>query len=320
MIKIKILIGNEYYIEDFLIKISLSEALDGVAYKASLELLDIDELSNLNLKKGDKIQIIDKEYNSNKDKTIFNGVIWEISKSKKNKKINLQCRERTVYIEESEDEYQFSSNTARQRIEKYCKDWGIPYEQIPDTKVKLEKVIHKNIKILDMMKKDLKETAQKGGKLYKLRMANKLSLFELGTNKDVYILDSILEDSNSTSSLSGAVTSVKVLGKSKDDKTKTPVIGVYKKNTEKYGTLQKVKQDEKIKNTKEAKKAAEAMFNTGEESTNVDCATDINTIRAGDKVNLFRKDYFVIDITHDFDSMKLNLGELDYIRRKFYSE
>ncbi|SJX16465.1 XkdQ-like protein [Clostridioides difficile] len=64
------------------------------------------------------------------------------------------------------------------------------------------------------------------------------------------------------------------------------------------------------------------MFNSGEETISVDCAVDINRIRAGDKVSLKSKEYYVIDVTHTLDSrpkMKLNIGSLEYIRRKFYN-
>lgn len=85
-------------------------------------------------------------------------------------------------------------------------------------------------------------------------MDNKLKLFKLGTNANVYKLDSILEDANFTSSFNDAVTSVKVLGKSKDENTKAPVVGTYKKDADKFGTLQKIKQDEKIKMLKKLRK------------------------------------------------------------------
>ncbi|WP_077723597.1 XkdQ/YqbQ family protein, partial [Clostridioides difficile] len=273
----KIILNGKYDIANFNEGITLSEAIDGVAYKMDVSLIEPKQLQDIWIKKGDKIVLIDIAYES--------------------KKLTLSCRERTVYMEESEEQYSFKENTATQRIEYYCKQWNIPYYNLANTGKKLAKVIHKT-NILDMIKKDLKETASKGGDLFRVRMDNKLKLFKLGTNANVYKLDSILEDANFTSSFNDAVTSVKVLGKSKDENTKAPIIGTYKKDSDKYGTLQKIKQDEKIKNAKEAKKAAEAMFNSGEETISVDCVVDINRIRAGDKVSLKGKEYYVIDVTH----------------------
>ncbi|HBG7675689.1 TPA: XkdQ [Clostridioides difficile] len=317
----KIILNGKYDIANFNEGITLSEAIDGVAYKMDVSLVEPKQLKDINIKKGDKIVLIDIAYESKKEEIIFDGVIWETRRNEKSKKLTLACRERTVYMEESEEQYSFKENTATQRIEYYCKQWNIPYYNLANTSVKLAKVIHKT-NILDMIKKDLKETASKGGDLFRVRMDNKLKLFKLGTNANVYKLDSILEDANFTSSFNDAVTSVKVLGKSKDENTKAPIIGIYKKDADRFGTLQKIKQDEKIKNTKEAKKAAEAMFNSGEETISVDCAVDINRIRTGDKVSLKSKEYYVIDVTHTLDStpkMKLNIGTLEYIRRKFYN-
>ncbi|HCQ6203830.1 TPA: XkdQ, partial [Clostridioides difficile] len=257
----KIILNGKYDIANFNEGITLSEAIDGVAYKMDVSLIEPKQLQDIGIKKGDKIVLIDIAYESKKEETIFDGVVWEARRSEKSKKLTLSCRERTVYMEESEEQYLFKENTATQRIEYYCKQWNIPYYNLANTGKKLAKVIHKT-NILDMIKKDLKETASKGGDLFRVRMDNKLKLFKLGTNANVYKLDSILEDANFTSSFNDAVTSVKVLGKSKDENTKAPIIGTYKKDADKFGTLQKIKQDEKIKNAKEAKKAAEAMFNS----------------------------------------------------------
>ncbi|HBE9354176.1 TPA: XkdQ, partial [Clostridioides difficile] len=243
----KIILNGKYDIANFNEGITLSEAIDGVAYKMDVSLIEPKQLQDIWIKKGDKIVLIDIAYESKKEEIIFDGVIWETRRSEKSKKLTLSCRERTVYMEESEEQYSFKENTATQRIEYYCKQWNIPYYNLANTGKKLAKVIHKT-NILDMIKKDLKETASKGGDLFRVRMDNKLKLFKLGTNANVYKLDSILEDANFTSSFNDAVTSVKVLGKSKDENTKAPIIGTYKKDSDKYGTLQKIKQDEKIKN------------------------------------------------------------------------
>lgn len=68
-------------------------------------------------------------------------------------------------------------------------------------------------------------------------------------------------------------------------------------------------------------KRANTLFNTGEETTHV-YGIDINSIRAGDRVSLNGNILYAIDVTHNLGStgrMDLNLSNLDYIRRKFYS-
>ena len=311
-----LILKDKYKIKKLNQGITLRESIDGIAYIADINILETKELKHIGISKGDNIKLIEGNVR------IFNGVIWELDKSKKSKIINLECHERTVYIEESEDEYLFGESTATSRIKQYCKDWGIPTETLIDTKIKLSKAIYRRSTIFSMIKKDLVETATKGGDLYKLRMENKLKLFKIGNNSVVYKLDNILEDINEKNSLKGIVTQVKVLGKNKNENSKSPIIGTYKKNTEKYGTIQKILQDDKVDNSKKAKNAAENLFNTGEDSLSVKCK-DILGIRAGDKVSLYSKDYYVIDVTHDLNGspkMSLNLcANLDVIRKRFYS-
>lgn len=310
-----IILKEKYKINNLNEGVELSEALDGIAYSANIDIVETKQLTNIGIAKGDKITIIDG------DTTVFNGVIWELSRNKKSKSISLSCKERTVYIEESEDEYLFGEGTATSRIIQYCKDWGIPIEPMIDTKIKLAKAVYRSSTIYSMIKKDLVETSTKGGDLYKLRMENKLKLFKLGTNNKVYKLDNILEDIDEKFSLSGIVTQVKVLGKNDNDDKKTAIIGTYKKNTEKYGTIQKILQDDKVDNTTKAKTASDVLFNTGEDSISVKCK-DIITLRAGDKVSLYGNELIVIDITHTLSNvpeMSLSLSTLDIIRTKFYS-
>lgn len=316
-----IIINNRYKIENFSEKISLDESIDNIAYTANAELVETSQLKNVGIAKGSPIEIYDINYETKKNTQVFKGIVWEIDRNKKSKRLRLSCKERTVYMEESEDEYLFPAGmTATQRIQKYCNDWGIPIENLIDTKVKLAKAVYRSDAILSMMLKDLKETAQKGGNLYKLRMLDKLNLVQLGSNKTIWKLETIAEEIDEKSSLEGMITQVKVLGKQEENK-KTPVTGVYKKDTDKYGTIQKLVQDEKIKNGAEAKKRADTLFNTGEDTVRVS-GVDINTIRAGDKISLDGVFLYVTDITHTLGSagkMDLTLCSLDHIRRKFYS-
>ena len=294
----KIIYDRKYYIENALMSLSLTDSIDNIAYKVTMDLVESDAIYDLQIKKAKTVQIIDKIYETEKEDTIFNGVVWARRKTYK------------------------KAGTADERIKKIAKDWGIPIGNIPNTNVKLDKKVEKG-NLLDLMRKALRETVKKGGKMYLLRMEDKLNMYELGKNKIVYQLEGICEEVDDTNSLEGAVTSVKVLGKSKDDKHATPVLGVFKKDTDKYGTLQKVKQDEKIKNKKDAEKAAKTMFNSGEDLKTFQCVVDINTIRAGDKVRFFDHEYYVIDIVHNIKpspTMTIKAGKLDYIRRKFFDE
>jgi hypothetical protein len=318
-----IILKNKYKIEQLNEGISLSESIDGIAYTATIKLVVTDELKKIGIVKGDSIEIIEDDFETKKPTSIFKGIVWEVSNKEKIKShMTLTCKEKTIYLEECEDEYLFPAGmTATQRAMQYCKDWGIPRSNyFAGTGIILSKAVYRSSSIIDMMLKDLKETAQKGGNLFKFRMANGLELGPLGRNETVWKLETIAEDIESKSSLDGAVTQVKVLGKEEENK-KTPVIGIYKKDTDKFGTIQKIVQDEKIKSAAEAKKRAENLFSTGEESVSVS-GIDINTIRAGDKVSLNGVFLYAIDVIHDLGKpgkMDLNLGALEYIRRRFYS-
>ena len=178
-----------------------------------------------------------------------------------------------------------------------------------------------------MMWNDLKETAQKGGKLYRYRMGTSLDLVELGTNEVVYKLDGIIDEPSRKNTLDGVVTQVKVLGenKSKEENPElSPVIGIYQEKTDWYGTIQKIVQDSKVSDYASGEEKAKALFSTGEDIWTFKCVKDIPDIRAGDRVLLYDKYYYVIEIVHnlgDKDSMTIKAMEfIEDVRRKFYAE
>lgn len=320
-----IIFKEKYKVENLIEKIILNESIDGTAYTATIDMVETEELKKLGVVKGSPIEIWDTDFQTKKQVLIFKGMAWEVNRNRKAKRVTLSCKERTIYLEQSEDEYLLpAGQTATQRAIQYCKDWSIPQGTLTGTAILLSKAFYKSNTIFDMMLKDLKETAQKGGKLFKFRMSSgKLDIVELGSNKTVWKLETLAEDIDEISSLDGMITQVKVLGKEVENK-KTPIIGVYKNNLNiyKYGAVQKLVQDDKIKNADEAKKKAVTLLNAGKETITV-TAIDINTIRAGDKVSLNGVILYVIDVTHNLGSvgrMSLNLGTLDYIRKEFYSD
>ncbi|WP_423201031.1 XkdQ/YqbQ family protein [Clostridium saccharobutylicum] len=258
--------------------------------------------------------------------------------------MSITGKERTVYIEESEDEYLWTEGqTAAERATIIANDWGIPIGYFEDTEIKLSKDKRKE-SLYSMMKKDLKETAQKDGKLYRFRMDVNLDLFELGSNIFIYELDNIMEELDEKDSLDGAVTQVKVLGKektndnnsssSKDDSDSnssssnnelvlSPIIGTFKKDTETYGTIQKIVQDDKVDDYSKAETKANSLFSNGEASKTINCCDDINTLHAGNTVNVYGEILCITEITHTLGSsnkMSLTVMKMEDVRRKFYSE
>lgn len=319
----ELIIRNKYKITLTVESAILKESIDGIAYTLDLSLINTSEFEGLGVAKGQNIELYDYAFNSKTKIKIFSGIVWDINKSKKTKKMSLTCKERTVYIEQSEDEVLcLNGQTATQRATLLCKEWNIPIGTFTNTKIGLTKDRRKE-SIYSMMWKDLKETAQKGGDLYKFRMETKLNLIKLGSNSTVYKLESILEDVQTKSTLSSAVTQIKTLGKNDKEDTKSPIIGVFKKDVDKYGAIQKIVQDDKIQNYANAQSKANTLFNNGEESINVNCVEDINTIRAGDLVSLYNIKYYVTDITHNLGykgSMNLTLMNWEGVKKKFYGE
>lgn len=312
-----VILRDNIKLDNLKMQITLSESIDSIAYTANIEIVVPQDLK---VSEGDPIEII--KNNDPGKGTVFKGVIWnKVTDLKRNKVGNLTCKERTIYIEKSEDEYLFKEGTtATQRAKQMCGDWGIPIGNFEDTGVPLAKAPPKIDTIYKMMLDDLKETAQKGGGLFKYRMQNKLDLIKIGSNKVVHDVSNILENINQTGTLEGAVTKVKVLGKKEDD-TKSPVIGTYSKDTDKLGTLQRVIQDEKIQDAGTAKSKAESMFSKGEGSIRVS-GIDIPEIRAGDKVKINGFYAYVTSVVHQLGEpgrMELVLESLDQIRGKYYA-
>lgn len=319
----ELILRNKYKITLTAESGTLKESIDGIAYTLNLTLINTKEFENLGIAKGQSIELYDYAFNSKDKVRIFSGIVWDINKSKKTKKMSLTCKERTVRIEESEDEFLcLNGQTATQRATLLCKEWNIPIGSFANTKIGLAKDRRKE-SIYSMMWKDLKETAQKGGGLFKFRMSTKLDLIKVGYNTTVYKLDSILDDVQIKNSLSGAVTQVKALGKNDKDDTKSPVIGIFKKNTEAYGAIQKIVQDDKVQNYANAQNKANSLFSAGENSIDVSCVQDINTLRAGDVASLYGTRYYVTDITHTLGSkgsMDLTLMDWEGVKTKFYGK
>jgi len=312
-----VILRGDTKLDNLKMDIFLSESIDSIAYTAHIKIV---VPQNLSLMEGDAIEIIKNE-DPGKG-TVFKGVIWVKNTDTKHNKVgSLTCKERTIYIEKSEDEYLFNAGTtATQRAKQMCGDWGIPIGEFADTGIPLAKAPPKINTIYSMMLDDLKETAEKGGGLFRYRMQNKLDLIQIGSNEVVHDISKALENIGQLGSLEGAISKVKVLGK-KEEGTKSPVLGTFEKDTDKIGTLQKVIQDEKIQDVGTAKSKAEALFSKGEGKISVR-GVDIPDIRAGDKVKINGFYVYVTSVIHKLGepgSMELALESMDQIRRKYYA-
>ncbi|QAS52372.1 XkdQ/YqbQ family protein [Halobacillus litoralis] len=317
----EIVLNNEYILNDLLQDISMEEELDSVAVRMSLTIKSHPDLPVIT--GGDELKVTGKLFNTTSYGEIFNGVIWDVDDAKKGlKNISIEAYDRSIYLAKSEDEYLFSKGkTASHRLKEYASDWEIPLGEISDTHIALAKSVYRAQPIYRMIQRDLSETSDKGGDLFIPRMnRNRLDLVPFGSNRDVWILEAN-EEVRNRKTLESAVTQVKVLGKEEEDK-KTPVLATVSKDTEKFGTLQKILQDDKVKTKKDAEKAGNKQL-AGIDQTTTVRGLDINVIRVGDLVEVDNAQQYVISVKRDLKAsgfMTLEMGSLDHIRRKYYDQ
>lgn len=317
--------ANKYFLRELVESISLEESLEEIAYRASARLVVTPDFPPIS--PGQEIRISGIPFNGTDMVYLLHpGVVWECNSSTQGQKhLTATVYDKTIYLAKTEDEYIFpTGQTATQRLRHYASDWGIKLGQLSDSKIALAKSIYRAQPIYSMIQADLKETVKKGGDMYRVRMTpNGLDLVKLGSNKTVWVLEDErnLQEISQHRTLEGVATQVKVLGKESEGK-RTPILTTVTGEISKYGTLQRVLQDEKVKTVAQAKSAGQKMLSGVQETISVKCL-DINTIRAGDKVKLNGMELLVTSVQHELGasgSMQLELASSDYVRRRYYVE
>ena len=318
--------GSYIRIDQAMTDMSLKESVDDIAYTMSVELAVLPSIKQLNITKGTPIELWGYHYYTGAYWLIFKGVVWEKNHNIGEQTMNLTCKERTIYLQESEEEWIWTEGqTATDRIKAMADYMELPIGELLDTEIGLKKDRRVGTQYNSILQ-DLRETAQKGGKLYRLRMDEKLDLFELGSNEHVAEISQVCEKISEKESFNGLTTKVKVLGKNEGDEDNpaySPVIGEYWQDTEKYGWVQKIVQDRKIEDWQQGQEKANLMFSPGENSIQVTCNEDINILRAGNKVLYYGNEYYISDIEHipgGRGKMHLTLMTYDQIKIKFYNK
>jgi hypothetical protein len=317
----EVVLEDKHDISAFVEELTLEESLDEIAYRANLRLIVTADLPFIG--PGQAIRISGVPFGESKWVPLLHpGVVWECqSDNSGSKHLQVTVYDRSIYLAKSEDERLMpAGQTASQRLRAYAKDWEIPIGTVADTSIALARNIKRAQSIMSMIMEDLKETVDKGGELFRPRMTPEgLGLVRLGSNHPVWEL-SMLEQVTQTRTLEGATTQVKVLGVASADHLPSPVLAIEKKDTEKYGTLQKIVEDSKLKTAAQAREAARKQLSGMQETFTV-TAPDINTIRAGDLVRLNGMDLIVKQVKHrlgDSAHMELELAAEDKVRRDYY--
>lgn len=331
----EVVLEDKHYLRELIESVSLTDSLDQISYEARIKLRVPP--SGLAIAPGQTIRVSGVPHGGKEMVYLLNpGVVWEcISSNRGSKSLSLVVYDRTIYLAKSEDEYLFSSGgTASQRLKKYAQDWQIKLASIPDTGKALSKATYRSQAIYNMIVTDLRETVKLGGEAYMPRMTpTGLELFKIGSNKTVWKLEA-LEGIDQHRTLEGTVTKVKVIGstdsskpsnsRTSNDKNKadppSQFLAVETGEVSKFGTLQRIVQDEDVKTPADAKKLAKSML-TGLQETFTVNGLDINTLRAGDKVELNGMELIVMSISHELGEpgrMSLELGSYDYVKRRYY--
>ncbi|GAA0390569.1 XkdQ/YqbQ family protein [Paenibacillus motobuensis] len=107
-----------------------------------------------------------------------------------------------------------------------------------------------------------------------------------------------------------------------DSKVELPskILAITTGQTDKFGTLQRMVQDEDVKTPAAAKKLGESMLSGVQETFTVS-GPDLNIIRAGDAVIYNKMSLIVTSVSHDLGEpghMMLNLASQDYVRRRYF--
>ncbi|WP_276355419.1 XkdQ/YqbQ family protein [Cohnella caldifontis] len=316
----EIVLAGKHDISDFVEEITLEESLDEIACRANIRLLAANGLPSI--APGQEIRLSDLQ-GSKRDHLLHPGVVWECrSDNGGTKHLEVTAYDRSIYLAKSEDEKLMpAGQTASQRLRAYAKEWNIPVGSVADTEIKLSRNIKRAQSIMSMILEDLRETADKGGGLFRVRMTPEgVGLVKLGSNAETWEL-ATPEQVSQTRTLEGAVTQVKVLGASPGENKLSPVLAIVRKDTDKYGTLQKVVDDCKIETPGQAKAAANKLLLGLQESFAV-TAPDIRTIRAGDLVRLNGIALLVTRVTHRLGEpghMDLELAAAEKVRRDYFA-
>jgi len=316
----EVVFANKYDLSELVESLSVEESLNEIAYCANIKLVVTPDMPIIT--PGQEIRIAGIPFGKTKKENLLNpAVVWECRSSNAGRKhLNITAYEKTIYLAKSEDERLMPGNqTATERIKQYAMSWGIPVGNIVDTREKLVRNIKRSQTILSMIMEDLKETVDKGGAMYRIRMTSRgLELFEVGGNSAIWELGA-LEEVAQNRTLEGAITKVKVIGSQESENAVAKTLAVMEKDIEKYGTLQKLIMDSKIETVEQARKVAAKTLLGMQETISV-TALDINTVRAGDRVRLNNLELIVTKVRHQLGNpgrMELELAAESKVRRDF---
>lgn len=246
----------------------------------------------------------------NKKDEVFRGFLWTRSYTSANQGNLLQwrCYDHLIYMRESED-YRFfaSGKSTEDIISQIFNDWGVKmeysYSSITNTKL----VLRGNLS--DILTADILDLVKdQTGKKYIIRSEKDVvKIMHVGQNSTIYKFqtkENVIQ-TRSEHTMEDMITKVLILGK--EDKNERAAIEDYvPRNTDLYGTLQKVIQKKDKTSLADAKKEANKILDEKSKPKwkyEVE-AVDVPWIRKGDKVyvnagDIYQMNCIVLAVTHD---------------------
>ena len=312
----------------------MEESLDELALRANFRIVVTGD-NFPGVAPGQTIEIVDTLQN---DTVKFDGIIHETdSENRGLKDLDIKAYCRAKYLE-SEDEFNLAAGmTASARLQLYAGTWGIPLGSIADTGQPLDKAIYRPRSLASMIEDDIKETAKKNGRMFRVRSNGRvLDLVELGSNANVPVLvpEGNVEKVKQRRTLLDKDTQVKYVG-NKQGGTREPVYGSATGEVDEYGTRYRIQIDSRINNQAQADAASQRQIVPIEEIIQVFVAEELLDTRAGDKVKLGMTDVtgqtivgydelLVINLQRTLGNQSypgkctLELGYPDYVLRRYY--
>lgn len=143
---------------------------------------------------------------------LFRGVIFKVGSSK-NGKFSLTAHDNMIYLLKNDDSRVFRNRTATQITRTICKDFGIPYGSLIDTRYVIPTKVFDGINLYDMILKSLNDTHKNTNeRFYIYSQKGKIQLIRREEQTRIWVIESgvNLIDYDYQSSIEDTATRVKV--------------------------------------------------------------------------------------------------------------
>lgn len=283
--------GDKYELTPVLASLTLSHQKEQLAAQATLTLVNIKYGEHyLHTMLAMRQRVFIYATDGEKSAEVFRGFIWRIQyhSSVDAREIEVQCYDNLVYLQESEDSVFFTSGwSTKDVLSSILNSWGVgmrfQYTSISHGKLALRGTLS------DMIVSDVLDEAKKQtGVKYALVMEeNTLVVRTAGDNTVFYSLEAggNVINTYERTSMEGMRTKIVILGESSDN-AKTPILATVEGDTDRYGTLQELKDNDSDSTLSAMQAEAQATLDEkgkpGKEYE-VKC-TDVPWIRKGDRV------------------------------------